>query len=486
MHVVIVGNGIIALTAGFRLLQRGTADLRITLIGERQRPGSATLAAGAMLNSFAEVEFDSLESDLDLYRFELSHLAGRMWPKFELELIDAAGERLPAGCRNCQGFGGGGCAKKGTYVVNNTAADELDDDNFEAILRALQDFDEPHRLVSVGEIPHYRPHPRHRATRAVYIDDEGWFNPRLMLEKLDAIMQRSARVRVVDDAVVRIEHGDNRVGAVQTRLGQRIEADRFLLANGASASALVEASALPVRMQRVFHGVGVSLQLGTREIHQSHCIRTPARGLACGLYSVPYFESPDAGGGQLLVGATNFISPEPYPWGRIASVENLMRAVTREINQEYGRADLVRVNVGWRPTSQDTYPLVGPTSMSNLVIATGTKRDGFHMAPVLSQHIAAMLLGERTDKRFEVFAPERAPFKTMTREQAVVKAVRHQINAAFQHGFEPATSHTVQQLRRSIEDDVQQVHDRAGAVDWGIPPEMLDMYRWGHAKDWSL
>lgn len=485
MHIAIVGNGIIALTAAFRLLQRGAADLRITLIGECRRPGSATLAAGAMLNSFAEIEYDSLDSDLDVYRFELSHLATQMWPRFELELIDAAGERLPAACRNCQGFGGGGCANKGTYVVNNTAADELDDDNFNAILHALQEFDEPHRLVQAGEIPGYRPQPRQRATRAVYIENEGWFNPRLMIEKLDAIMARSARVHLIDDAAVRVEHAGGRVLAVHTRGGQRVEADRFLLANGASISALVEASELPIRMQRVFYGVGVSLQLGTREIRQSHCIRTPARGLACGLYSVPYFESPQAAGGQILVGASNFISPDPYPFGRLASVENLMRALTCEINQDYGRADLVRVNVGWRPTSQDTYPMVGPSSMSDLVIATGTKRDGFHMAPVLSQHIAAMLLGEPGDRRFDVFAPERAPLATMTREQAVAKAVRHQINAAYQHGFEPATSHTVAQLRRSIADDVQQVHDKAGAIDWGIPPEMLDMYRWGHAQHWS-
>jgi len=485
MHIVVVGNGIIALTTAFRMLQRSSADLRITLIGERQRPGSATLAAGAMLNSFAEIEYDSLDSDLDLYRFELSHLAGQMWPKFELELIDAAGERLPSACRNCQGFGGGGCAHKGTYVVNNPAADELDDDNFNAILHALKEFNEPHRLVDATDIPSYRPHPRLRATRAVYVDNEGWFNPRLMVEKLDAIMERSARVSLLDDAVVRVEHSGHSVSAVHTRGGQRIEADRFLLANGASVSALVDASDLPIHLQRVFYGVGVSLQLGTRELHQSHCIRTPARGLACGLYSVPYFESPHAKDGQLLVGATNFISRDPYPFGRIASVENLMRAVTREINQDYGRADLVRMNVGWRPTSQDTYPMVGRTSMSNLVIATGTKRDGFHMAPVLSQHIAGMLLDEPGDPRFEVFAPERKPLMTLTRAQAVDKAVRHQINAAFQHGFEPATSHTVAQLRRSIVDDVQQVHDKAGAVDWGIPPEMLDMYRWGHAQHWS-
>ena len=29
--------------------------------------------------------------------------------------------------------------------------------------------------------------------------------------------------------------------------------------------------------------------------------------------------------------------------------------------------------------------------------------------------------------------------------------------------------------------DLERLHDKVGAHDWGIPPEMLDMYRYGHA-----
>jgi len=107
MHTVIIGNGIIGMTIAFRLARRAGSDDRITLIGKKIRLGSATLAAGAMLNSFAEIEKDSLDSELDIYRFELSHLATKMWPKFERELIDVTGSCLPAGCKKCQGFAGG-------------------------------------------------------------------------------------------------------------------------------------------------------------------------------------------------------------------------------------------------------------------------------------------------------------------------------------------------------------------------------------------
>ena len=69
----------------------------------------------------------------------------------------------------------------------------------------------------------------------------------------------------------------------------------------------------------------------------------------------------------------------------------------------------------------------------------------------------------------------------MTREQAVDKAVRHQMSAAYQHGFTPPTSRLPEQIETSLRHAVETLHDQVGAHDWGIPPEMLDMYRYGHA-----
>lgn len=38
----------------------------------------------------------------------------------------------------------------------------------------------------------------------------------------------------------------------------------------------------------------------------------------------------------------------------------------------------------------------------------------------------------------------------------------------------------VEQLERAIRADLDALHDRIGATDWGIPPELVDMYRYGH------
>jgi glycine/D-amino acid oxidase-like deaminating enzyme len=482
MHTVILGNGIIALTTAFRLARRAGAGDRITIVGPQARTGSATLAAAAMLNSFAEIESGSLDSGLDLYRFELSHLASRMWPRFELELIEAAAGQLPAACGKCEGFAGGGCADTGTYVVNNAAADDLDDENFDAIVAALEKFDEPHSHVAPRDIPNYRPAQRHRATRAVYLPNEGWFNPRIMLDKLDRAVANFPQVAFIDTTVLRLLEKGGAIAGAELGNGETIAGDKYLLANGAGASDLLSASGIDLPIQRVFYGVGVSVEIRSPDAPHQKCIRTPNRGLACGIYSVPYFTGPDLPNDHVLVGASNFISPTPYYHGRLTSVASLMQAAMEQINADFYRADLIRINVGWRPTSQDTYPLVGRTSLPNLVVATATKRDGIHLSPVLSGIIASLLLDEPVDERFAVFAPERKPIRSLTREQAIDKAVRHIVSASYQHGFTPAQNRMPEQVRRMYREDIERLHDQVGAVDWGIPPEMLDMYRYGHAK----
>jgi hypothetical protein len=151
-----------------------------------------------------------------------------------------------------------------------------------------------------------------------------------------------------------------------------------------------------------------------------------------------------------------------------------------QINSYYYRAGLANVNVGWRPTSEDTLAVLGRTSIDNLIVATGTKRDGFHCSPVISRAMAVLIMGGKPDCDLSLFAPERVPVHIYTRDEAIAIAVRHTINAAYQHGFVPAKNRMTEHLEKHYRDDLINVHNAAGAEDWGIPPEMIDMYRYGH------
>jgi glycine/D-amino acid oxidase-like deaminating enzyme len=458
MHIVIAGNGILALTTAFRLVQELTDRDRISIIGSSSRPGSATLAAAAMLSTFAEVEADLLDSEVGLYHFELIHLASQMWPRLLQEIIARAGPQLPSACSTCAGPCGG-CYDQGTYLINDGAAPERDEANFNAIVAALAQCGEAHQVISGKEIPHYAPQERHRATRALFLPNEGWVNPRLILASLEGALARAPQVRFVEGTVERLEARNARMESVVLEDGLRLEGDRFLLATGASVTDVLTQSGLDLPVQRVFYGQGVSLELRSTQIPRPSCIRTPNRSPA-GLYSVPYFTGPAASEGHILVGATHAISATPAPYPSLAAVESLIRRTTEQLHEHLWHAELLRVNHGWRPTSQDTFPLIGATSIPNLVLATGTRRDGFHLSPLLSTHIARALLGQPPDDRFLRFAPERRLIRHLRRDRAIAAAVQRGLDAT----------------------SLECLHDQVGAQDWGIPPEMVEMYRHGHAR----
>lgn len=69
----------------------------------------------------------------------------------------------------------------------------------------------------------------------------------------------------------------------------------------------------------------------------------------------------------------------------------------------------------------------------------------------------------------------------MSERSAFEKAVRHQMRASYQQGFTPSKSRMPAQIAQMHRDELERLHDKMGAHDWGIPPEMLDMYRYGHA-----
>lgn len=481
MKFVIVGNGIVALSTAFRLSRKLQPSDRIVIVAPDARVGSATLAAAAMLNSFAEIEEHSLKSDADIYHFELSHRATHAWPKFEHELIAAAGDHLPQECSKCE-VSTGGCFSKGTYIINNSAADDVDDRNFDAIVNALTDFNEQFDYVDPANIPNYFPAAKTRATRAIYIHNEGWLNPRIVLKKLDAIVSHHKQIELVDAKVVKLVKSGASISAAELENGDRISGDVFLLANGATAGETLRNSALGLNVQPVFYGVGVSLEIKSPGYPHKKCIRTPNRGGACGVYSVPYFLGPDQPDDHILIGASNFLSPEPVYAGRVVSIAHLLEAGMKEINGHFYDAQLIRVNVGWRPTTQDTYPLLGKTTIGNLVIATGTKRDGFHLSPVISELISAIMLGEQVEPAFERFAPERDLIRDFSREDGIEIGATSLISQHAQHGYEPSGIRMNEQLKDFFRKDLEQLHDDVGAKDWGIPPELINMYRRGYAK----
>jgi glycine/D-amino acid oxidase-like deaminating enzyme len=461
MNVIIVGNGILGLMTAYRLVGRHPS-LRLTVVGPSDHKGCASLAAAAMFNSFCEVDPGTLDNRYEREKFLFNKASTPHWPSLLRQIEEASRTPLPSGF--------------GTFLINNHATDALEDRAFDAVIGALECFEEPYEKVKPADIPNYKPAARHRAARGIFIPREGWVNPVRLLGALRQILADSGRVEFIDGRCRSLERIGQSVAHLDLEDGARLTGDVFLLAPGATFSSIIAQSNLSLDMPRIFYGVGCSLLLKTGKATLKNCVRTPNRGLACGVYAAPQDDT------HTLVGASNFISPEPEEHPRLTSVHTLLQAAMEQINSDYYKSQLVRVNTGWRPTSEDTLPLLGSTSVRNLLVASGTKRDGLHCAPVISNYLADLILTGHSEMDLSLFRPERKPVRLYTRQEAIDTAACHMLNAAYQHGFTPALDNMAEELLRYFRSDLERLHDAVGAFDWGIPPEMINMYKYGHAR----
>lgn len=462
MKTLVIGNGAVGLMTAWELLKR-LPDAKVDILAPRTRPGCASVAAAAMFNSFAEIDAGTLDHPLERAKWLFNHASSPFWkvviPELERE----------SGCAISHGFG--------TFLVNNHVSDSLEDDNFDAVLKALVEFNEPHEMVNAQAIPGYAPASSSRAARCVYIPSEGFADPIHLLNAIERAIEKTERAVFIDQECVKLQVGaDGKISSVVDSAEARHEADYFVLAPGANFTKIVTASSLPVAFPRIFYGAGCTVVLKTGANTLTHCVRTPNRGLACGLYSAP------RNGEHTVVGASNLISPGPVSDAFVGSVYTLLKGAMEQINTLFYKAQLSAVNMGWRPTSEDTLPMVGPTEISNLLVATATKRDGLHCSPLIARCLVDLATGSPVSHDLAPFKPDRVPVKVLTRKNAVETFVRQSMNANYQHDFVPAKNKMVSQLEAMYRKDIEDLHDKVGADTWGIPPELVDMYRYGHIK----
>lgn len=477
MNVAIVGNGILGLTLAFRLVTNH--GVKVTIIGPSDRNGGASPAAGAMLNSFAEITDGSLDSEISLQHFGMSYLATQMWPDFERQIIENAGSLLPIGCSKCQGISGG-CFGFGTYVVNNTRASILEDKNFQSIRDSLHNFNYQFTDVDPASIPNYNPDMLHRAQKAIYIPNEGWINPKLFIEKLDRFLSASANVTYENCRAIDVQEDSAGLSCIKLENGKAISADHYVFATGVHSRELLKNTSIGKSVQPIYASVGVSIEIKIPpHLKHTHVIRTPNRGGACGIYTVPYYKGLGDTGNNVLIGASNVVVRDPRTQGRIVSIAHLMHAAIKEINQEFHNAEFVCANVGNRPTSLDQYPLLGPIRGTNVSMITGTKRDGFHLSPLISKMLAESIVEGKTTPELEIFRPDRLPIKDLTRCESIEQIVASKIDEAVQHGFVPSSIYQLDQIRSDWIRKGVELHDKYGALEWGIPSQLFNIFSSG-------
>ncbi|MBA1322224.1 glycine/D-amino acid oxidase-like deaminating enzyme [Pseudomonas sp. BIGb0278] len=407
---LIIGNGMVGLAIAAGLSRSVPAD-QIQVIGPADRTNSASMAAAAMLNSFAELEPGALDQPRDRLKFELSQASARLWGNFVEEFdIPAAHYRL------------------GTVLVNNNASNAFEDAAFDAIAGYLDEFAEPFERIEPNMEPAYMPGSSYRSRQALFLPREGVVNPDGVIHALQASLVKRG-VRFIDGTVQALDKVGGCTRGVTLADGRVLAGERVVLANGSMATRLWQEQ----DCIRVINGVGATVVLKNPGIKGRYVLRTPNRGGACGIYHAPYQDD------LFVVGATNLVTTVDEQYPRAEAVAALINGAINQVNQMHRASGLVRYNFGYRPVSLDGYPVLGQLN-DNTFIATGTRRDGYHFAPWLADNFAALLLDKpitgQARAYFEHARPQRSalldqPIEACCRKYAAVKC-----SALSQHGYD--------------------------------------------------
>ncbi|MDT0480820.1 glycine oxidase ThiO [Streptomyces doebereineriae] len=369
--VLVVGGGIIGLVTAWRAAQRG---LTTAVVDPEPGGGAAQVAAG-MLAAVTELHYG--EQTL----LGLNLASAHRYPDFAAELTDLTG--LDLGYRRC-----------GTLAVALDADDR-------AHLRELHALQRQSGLesewLSGRECRRLEPMLAPGVRGGLRVDGDHQIDPRRLTRALLAACEQAGVV--FHRAWAKgLRVAGNRAAGVTTTDGDELGAGQVVLAAGSLSGRLegVPQDVLPP--VRPVKGQVLRLTVPPhRAPFLSRTVRAVVRGSQ--VYLVPREN------GELVIGATS----EELGWDTTVTaggVYELLRDA-HELVPGITELPLTETRAGLRPGSPDNAPLLGPTELTGLVLATGHYRNGVLLTPITGDAMAHVLTTGELPDVARPFTPRR-------------------------------------------------------------------------------
>nr|MDP9453305.1 glycine oxidase ThiO [Actinomycetota bacterium] len=364
MRVVVVGAGVVGLSIAWRAAGGG---MDVVVVDPAPERGASRVAAG-MLAPVTEVHYGEealLALNLD---------SNRRYPGFVAEL------------EACTGMSTGYRAS-GTLSVARDADDlaALDD-----LVRYQRGLGLEVERLGRRELRRLEPALAPGVRGGALVAGDHQVDPR----RLVAALGEACRGRGV--ALLAVRASAVRSGAVTVEggeIGATVEGDAVVVAAGCWSGRLDGFAPEAIPPVRPVKGQILRLRgratppLATRNIR--------------GLDAYLVFRED----GEVVVGAT--VEERGYDTGVTAgAVHDLLHAAV-ELVPEVGELALVETAAGLRPGTPDNAPLLGPTHLDGVVLATGHHRNGVLLAPATAAAVVELLATGTTPPAIAAFVPGR-------------------------------------------------------------------------------
>ncbi|MEN8653248.1 glycine oxidase ThiO [Streptomyces sp. 21So2-11] len=369
--VLVIGGGIIGLATAWRAAQRG---LRTAVADPEPGGGAAQVAAG-MLAAVTELHYG--EQTL----LGLNLASAERYPAFIAELEAESGQ--DTGYRAC-----------GTLAVALDADDR-------AHLRELHALQRRSGLDSQWltgrECRRLEPMLAPGVRGGLRVDGDHQVDPRRLAAALVTACER-AGVVFHRDWVDRLSVVRDRATGAVLADGTELAADQVVLAAGSLSGRLAGVPDDVLPPVRPVKGQLLRLTVpGAYAPFLSRTVRAFVRGSH--VYLVPREN------GELVVGATS----EELGWDTTVTaggVYGLLRDA-HELVPGITELPLTETRAGLRPCSPDNAPLLGPSALPGLHLATGHYRNGVLLTPVTGDVMATVLATGELPEEARPFTPRR-------------------------------------------------------------------------------
>jgi len=354
MDVLIVGAGSIGLAVAWRALGNG---MSVTVVDPAPASKASHVAAGILPAGTAGL-YDPPQAQL----LQLCLSSRTRWPSFVAELEDVSG--LPAGYR-----------RDGVLEVGYTEADV-------EMLHGLADFQDglgmANQRLTAQECLEQEPSLSAEISGGVLNPDDGAVDPRTLNTAMLAAVQRLGGV-LVTEAVAEVLLESRPVG-VRLTDGRVLRADQLVLAAGPWTSRLPGLP--PGLVPEIKPEKGQVVRLRS----DLPLLRRATRGFIGG-HSILVVQRAD---GELAVGATH----ERQGYDTTATADGLWELLdqARRLVPGIGALTFVEASAGLRPGSPDGKPVLGPTGIEGVILATGHGRIGIQLTPATGDVLGELLV----------------------------------------------------------------------------------------------
>lgn len=458
--IVIAGNGVIGLSTALALSLEDQ-NIKICIIGPNNNLHSASHASGAMLGCFGEVTSDSLKYPPNKQLLTMSLEARKLWPEW-IETINQSNTQEPLKIN------------KGTFIIHNSISGTTDDENFNAIITALEQSNEPYENVEPNDIPNIKPESNKRPLRSIYIPNEGSINSTELLSSLNSTIQTRKNISFINDEVVDVKLINSKISGVETAKSGFIFGNNVILCSGSSTQQLIaKIKQIRDRIPLLLSGVGTAFKIDSKNTDLPYTIRTPNRAGACGMHLLNFEKS------SVYIGASNSLSIKPQNSPKVRDLYYLMKRAVEQFNYNFQNRNISNIVTGNRPVTIDTFPLIGKTSIPGLWIMTGAYRTGLHMSPYYAQYITQQLL-LNVEVSYNIFQPERTVIQTLNKKDSVTQFINDYMSGAFEHEIKLPHFGLNQIFQEMIEQRVHNLYDKL-ETNIGLHSDILIMIELDHS-----